>query len=236
VKSLGFESSEKAVLEKLDGYFGDTVRIIGVVKNYHHKSLRDKIEPVLYGALPYAHFEGSNYLSLKVRGRAPSLVIGSAERIWKEAFPGQPLDFSFLDDDFMGQYDADRRFAQVFGLSSLLAIVISCLGLFGLASCAAERRTREIGIRKVFGVTTARTTAMLMGESVRWVLPANLVAWPATWIAMNRWLDRFAYRTTVGLDSLGLAAVSALAIALATVSAKAVKAALANPVDSIRQE
>jgi putative ABC transport system permease protein len=236
VKSLGFESPEKAVLEKLDGYFGDTVQIIGVVKNYHHKSLRDKIEPVLYGALPYAHFGGSNYLSLKIQGRASASVIGSANQIWKEAFPGQPLEFSFLDDDFSSQYDEDRRFAQVFGLSSLLAIVISCLGLFGLASYAAERRTNEIGIRKVFGATTARTAAMLTGEFVRWVLLANLLAWPATWIIMNRWLARFAYRTTVGLDTLGLAAVSALAIALVTVSARAVRAALANPVDSIRQE
>lgn len=99
-KLLGFESPEKAVLEKLEGYFGDTVQVVGVVKNYHHKSLRDKIEPVLYAALPYAHFPGSNYISLRIRGGAPRQAIESASEAWRELFPGQPLEFSFLDEDF----------------------------------------------------------------------------------------------------------------------------------------
>jgi putative ABC transport system permease protein len=233
---LGFESPEAAVLQKIDGYFGDTVQIIGVVRNYHHKSLRDKIEPVVYGALPYAHFEGSNYLALKIGESSFGTLKASVEKTWKELFPGQALEFTSLDEDFDTQYDADRRFGQVFALASLLAIFISCLGLSGLASYAAERRTREIGIRKVFGASIANVAAMLAGEFVRWVFLANIIAWPATWIVMNKWLGRFAYRTAVGWETLGLSGLLALAVALATVSVKVLKSARATPGDSIRQE
>ena len=236
VRLLGFESPEKAVLQNIDGYFGDTVQVIGVVKNYHHKSLHDKIEPVIYGSLPYTHFGGRNYLSLRIRGSSPGPAIEAIGKKWKEIFPGQPLEYSFLDDDFGGQYTGDRLFGRVFGWSSLLALSISCLGLFGLASFSAERRTREIGIRKVFGAGIPGITAMLTGEFILWVALANLIAWPLTWFVMDRWLRRFAYRTTVDLGTLGGAALLALLIAAVTVAAKALRSAAANPVDSIRYE
>jgi len=238
VKTLGFESAEKALLQKvvLGGFGGDVVEVVGVVKNYHHKSLREKIEPVIYMPLPQTYFRRGYFLSLRVEGQSIGPAISSIAEKWKQIFPGQPLEYAFLDDEFNGQYDADKRFGQVFGLSSLLAILIACLGLFGLASFSAERRTREIGIRKVFGASVPEITRMLTGEFLRWVLLANLIAWPVTWVIMSKWLQRFAYRTTAGLWPLGLAALFALIIALATVSYKAVRSAATNPADSIRHE
>jgi len=238
VNTLGFESAEKALLQNivLGGFGGDVVQVVGVVKNYHHLSLRKKIDPVIYLPLPGSYFNRGFLLSLRIEGRSIGPVISSIADKWKEIFPGQPLEYAFLDDEFNSQYDEDKRFGQVFGLSSLLAILIACLGLFGLASFSAERRTREIGIRKVFGASVLEITRMLTGEFLRWVLLANLIAWPVTWMIMSRWLQRFAYRTTIGLWPLGLAAFFALIIALATVSYKAIRSAAANPTDSIRHE
>jgi putative ABC transport system permease protein len=238
VKLLGFASPEEAVNQNiiLGGFGGDVVQVVGVTKNYHHKSLRDKIEPVIFSPLPYSYFLGRSYLSLKIPGSRAREAVAAVTEEWKNLFPGQPLEYSFLDENFSSQYDEDERFGRIFGLSSLLAIFISCLGLFGLASYSAERRTREIGIRKVFGASIPRLTAMLTGEFLWWVILANLIAWPMTWIVMNQWLRGFAYRTTVGLWTLGLSAVLALVIALATVTFQAVKSASANPVDSMRYE
>jgi putative ABC transport system permease protein len=238
VRTLGFESAEKALLQNivLGGFGGDVVQVVGVVKNYHHLSLRNKIDPVIYLPLPGSYFNSGYLLSLRVDGKSMGPAISSIIEKWKDLFPGQPLEYSFLDDEFNNQYDEDERFGEVFGLSSLLAILIACLGLLGLASFSAERRTREIGIRKVFGASVANIAKMLTGEFLRWVLLANLIAWPLTWIIMSRWLQRFAYRTTPGFWPLALAAVCALAIALGTVSFRAVRSAMANPADSIRHE
>ncbi len=238
VSTLGFESAEKALLQNivLGGFGGDVVQIVGVVENYHHLSLRKKIDPVIYLPLPGSYFNRGYFLSLRVDGRSIGPALSTIAQNWKELFPGRPLEYAFLEDEFNSQYDEDERFGRVFGLSSLLAILIACLGLFGLASFSAERRTREIGIRKVFGASVTEIAGMLTGEFLRWVLLANLIAWPLTWIIMNKWLQRFAYRTTLGVWPLGLAAFFSLVIALATVSYKAVRSASANPADSIRRE
>ncbi|MFZ2052570.1 MAG: ABC transporter permease [Candidatus Aminicenantales bacterium] len=238
VNVLGFESAEEALLQKivLGGFGGDVVEVVGVVRNYHHLSLREKIEPVIYLPLPQTYFRRGYFLSLRLERQSIGPAISSIAEKWKEIFPGQPLEYAFLDDEFNGQYDADNRFGQVFSLSSLLAVLIACLGLFGLASFSAERRTRKNGIRKVFGASVPEITRMLTSEFMCWVLLANLIAWPVTWIIMSKWLQRFAYRTTVGFWPLGLAALFAAVIALATVSYKAIRSAAANPADSIRYE
>lgn len=238
VKTLGFSDPEEAVDKNivLGGFGGDIVQVVGITKNYHHKSLRDKIEPVIFSPLPYSYFLGRSYLSLKVHGSKAAAAVEAVKGKWKELFPGQPLDYFFLDDDFSQQYNADQLFGRIFILASLLAIFISCLGLFGLAAFSAEQRTREVGIRKVFGASILEITVMLSAEFLRWVILANFIAWPLTWIIMNRWLQGFAYRTTIGLWTLALAALLALIIALATVAGKAVRSAAANPVDSIRYE
>jgi putative ABC transport system permease protein len=233
MKLLGFESAEKALQEKVVlGGFGDrVVNVIGVVKNYHHKILRDKIEAVIYSSPGRISF-----LSLRIQGGQIGPAVSLIEKKWKDLLPGQPFEYFFLDSAFNDQYKSDKRFGQVFGLAAILAILISCLGLFGLASFTAERRTREIGIRKVFGASVLEVTAMLSREFAKWVLLANLIAWPVTYAVMSKWLQGFAYKTTVGLWTLGISSVLSLIIALLTVCWQAVKAALANPVDSLRYE
>jgi putative ABC transport system permease protein len=233
VKLLGFDTPEEALQEKIVlGGFGDiVVNVIGVVKDYHHKILRDKIEAVIYSPLGRTSF-----LSLRIREGQIGSAVSLVEKKWKELFPGQPLEYFFIDDAFNNQYQSDEKLGQVFGLSALLAILISCLGLFGLAAFSAERRTKEIGIRKVFGASAPEIAAMLSMEFTKGVLLANLIAWPVTYFVMNKWLQAFAYRTTVGLWTLGISSLLSLIIALLTVSYQTLKAALADPVKSLRYE
>jgi len=236
---LGFENADKAVEQYITGIGGETVQIIGVARDYHHKSLRDKIEPMVFmpllGENPIS-FSGNFFLSLKTRGAAIGEVLSAAGKKWRTLFPNQPMDYFFLDEEFNRQYDADQRFARVFGLASLLAIAIACLGLFGLAAFSAERRFREIGIRKVFGASFREITLMLSWEFTRWVLLANLVAWPLAYVAMSGWQQEFAYRAPFGTGVFLLAGSLSLAIALLTVGFQAIRAARANPVDSLRYE
>jgi len=234
-KLLGFKTPEEAVTGKIIA-FGDPLRVVGVAADYNHQSLREKIEPMVYFPLAYSRFSAWSFLSLKIRGTSIGEAIGLIEARWKEFFPGLPFAYFFLDDEVRRQYDADEKFGRIFGAASLLAIVIACLGLSGLASYAAERRTREIGIRKVFGATTAGLTGKLSREFLSWILPANLIGWPATWIVMNGWLARFVYRTRIGVGTLVISAGLVLVIALSTVAVKAARAAGARPIESLRAE
>ena len=151
-------------------------------------------------------------------------------------FPGQPLDYFFLDDDFDRQYDSDQRFSRLFCLASLLAIAIACLGLFGLASFSIERRFREIGIRKVFGASAFQISSMLSWEFSRWVVLANFLAWPLAQAVLNQWQKQFAYRAPFGIDVFLLSGIFSLTVALLTVGLQALRAARLNPVKSLKCE
>ena len=155
---------------------------------------------------------------------------------WKRFVPNRPLDARFIVDNVDGRYGAEVRFSQISGVFSLLAIFISCLGLFGLVSFNVEQRTREIGVRKTLGASVSRILFMLTRESLKWVLAANLIAWPVAYYAMDRWLQGFAYRVDLDLWIFLLGGTLALVIALATVSYQAFRAAVANPVDALRYE
>jgi len=235
---LGFENAEQAV-QQLITVMSSPVQIVGVIQDYHHKSLRDKIEPLIFIPLRGGGFSdnflGDISLSLKIQGPVKT-VLAAVGKKWRILFPGQPLDYFFLDADFNRQYDADRLFARVFGLASILAIAIACLGLFGLAAFSAERRFREIGIRKVFGASFSEITLMLSWEFSRWVLLANLLAWPLAYFAMTQWQQEFAYRAPFGIGVFLLAGALSLTIALLTVGFQAIRAARANPVDSLKYE
>jgi len=141
-----------------------------------------------------------------------------------------------LDVEFNRQYDADLRFGHIFGLASVLSVAIASLGLFGLVSFATARRKREIGVRRVFGASVSGLTIRLASEFLRWVLLANALAWPLTYLVMRQWLEDFAYRTPIGIGVFLLAGVSVLLVAMLTVSVQSVRAARANPVDSLRYE
>jgi putative ABC transport system permease protein len=155
---------------------------------------------------------------------------------WEEFVPERPFEYVFLDDDLDQLYKTEWRTGQLMSAFSILSIIIACLGLFGLVAFSAEQRTKEIGIRKVLGASSARIVFAYSIEFTKWVILANVIAWPVAYYIMSKWLENFAYRTRIALWTLVLAAVLALLIALFTVTFQVVRAALANPVDSLRYE
>jgi putative ABC transport system permease protein len=176
------------------------------------------------------------YLTLKVEAAEARSAIAFAERTWKTLFPERPFESFFLDDDFNRQYEADERVGRIFGVFMLLGLAIACLGLFGLASFTAASRTREIGIRKVLGASTSRIAALLTGQFAIWVLAANLLSWPAAHFFIQRWLRGYTMRTSLGVSTFVLSAAAVLVLALLTTSVQTVRAASANPADSLRHE
>ena len=210
-------------------------RIIGVVKDYHFQSLHEEIQPlVLYNASPY----GGDYYRISMRARPENIqdTIGFLSSTWKEFDSQYPLEFVFLDDQYDALYRAEERLGKLFGYFTALAILIGCLGLFGLSAYSAEQRTKEIGIRKVLGATTSNVTMLLVREFTKWVLVAVLIAWPVGYFIMNTWLQNFAYRIGLSMDTFILSALLAFVIAILTVAYQAVKAAVANPIESLKYE
>jgi putative ABC transport system permease protein len=210
--------------------------VIGVIKDYHYESLHQEIRPqalFLSGGY-YSNVE--RYISVRLNTENISGTIKHIESKWKEFAPQMPFEYSFLDQDYDNLYMNERQTRKLFSIFSFLAIFIACLGLFGLASFIADQKTKEIGIRKVLGASVTRIVKNLNKSFLKWVLIANLIAWPIAWFAMNRWLENFAYRIGLSWWMFVLAAVLAVFIALLTVSFQTVKAALKNPIDSIRYE
>jgi putative ABC transport system permease protein len=205
--------------------------VIGVVDDFNFNSLRQVVTPlVLYMQ------EDRGSLAIRVKGDNIPRLLKQIEDKWKRIAPGQPFEYTFMDDDFNEQYNAEQRTGGISLAFSLLAICIACLGLFGLAAYAAEQRTKEIGIRKVLGATVTGIVGLLSRDFLVLVLVAALIAFPFSWWAMHRWLQDFAYRIDISWQVFGLAAVLAVGIALATISWQALKAAWTNPVTSLRSE
>jgi len=207
-------------------------QIIGVVKNYNFRSLRQGIDPLILLFEPQA----SRVLFAKLKSDNISQTIGYIEKIREKFAPGYPSNYHFLDEALDDLYRSEERVGTIFRYFSVLAIFISCLGLFGLASFMAEQRTKEIGIRKVLGATVSNIIFLLSKEFAKWILVANIIVWPIAYYAANKWLQGFAYRTTIGLWIFILAAAMVLFIALLTVSYQSFKAATANPIDSLKYE
>ncbi len=206
--------------------------VVGVVEDYHQKNLKNAISPLLFSLT--AGWEGM--ISVKIAAGSTPNTVRRVEALWKQTFPASPFDYEFLDDFFQRTYEADQRVGRVFGLFAGLAVLISCLGLFGLAAFTAERRTKEIGVRKVLGASVASLVALLSGDLLRLVGVALALASPVAWYAMHRWLQDFAYRVAVPWWAFGVAGLLAAGIALLTVSFQSVKAALMDPVKSLRSE
>ena len=205
--------------------------VIGVVKNFHFESLHKKIQPLVILHQPFYQ-----YLSIRVRSENIAATVQAVEKLWREFIPQQPFEFSFLDQDFDAQYRAEQRTGKIFGIFAALAIFIACLGQFGLASYTIQKRTKEIGVRKVLGASIASIVGLLSKEFVKLVVIAMLIASPLAYIIMNRWLQDFAYRIDIGMLTFVLAGSVALVIALLTVSFQSIRAALANPADALRYE
>lgn len=203
--------------------------IIGVLKDFHFRSLQENIKPLTMRLEPHQ----CNMISVKILPGDLSRTIAAIERQWKTMIPSRPFDYFFLDEFFDRQYRTEERFGKLFFNFALLAIIISCLGLLGLASYSAIQRTREIGIRKVMGASVRDIVHLLSKDFLRLVFVSFIIATPVAWYFMHKWLEAFAYRISIAWWVFAVSGIIALLIAIATISYQAVKAALANPVKSI---
>jgi putative ABC transport system permease protein len=227
------ESAARALgLDSPVGKRLDDKEIIGVVRDFHAHSLHSPIGPMAMAYDPAKFF----YLFIKIRPGDPAAVLASLARTWKRAAPDYPFDFAFLDQRIDSLYRADRKLAGVVNVFTLLALLIANLGLLGMASYLTSRRMKEIGVRKVLGATMPQVMAMLSREYVKWVALAALIACPAAHFLLTQWLRTFAYRVRIGIGVFALSSMLALLLALATVSYHSIRAARANPVDSLRYE
>lgn len=231
------EKPEDAI-GKTVNYQGNTKHIVGVVSDYHHRSLRHAYEPMIFRN--YRKYAGDFlYYSLQLNSDDQSdagLLVGKIQQSWNRFFPDSPFNFFFLDDHFNEQYMADQRLGNIVAIFSSLAILIACLGLFGLASYMVTIRTKEIGIRKVLGASTAGLVRLLSKDFLLLVLLAMVIASPLAWWLMDGWLENFAYRIHIQWWVFALTGVIALSIAFFTVSLQSVKAALANPIEALKNE
>ena len=206
--------------------------VIGVIKDFHFRSLHQSIEPLIL-------LVRDNYLMnmfIKINSDNIPKSLASIKNKWEEFFPARPFEYFFLDDDINKMYASEMRMSQLFRSTALLAIFIACLGLFGLISYTTEQRTREIGVRKILGASVPCIVRLLSREFLRLVIVANILTWPLAYYVMNRWLQNFAYRINIGFTSFILTGVLAFTIAIITVSFQSIRAALANPVESLRYE
>ncbi len=217
--------------KNLSTWFGRKGKIIGVIHNFNTQSLRDEMAPVVFIPTPAA-----NYLCLRISSPDIPRAIKSIENKIKEIVPDDPFEFRFLDEVIDSQYKTEQMISKLAMFIAVIAIFISCLGLFGLASFSCEQRTKEIGIRKVLGASITNVMVMLTKDFTKWVLLANIIAWPIAWYVVNKWLQNFAYRIDMTIWPFILAGFSALAIAIGTISWQAIKAATANPVESLHYE
>jgi len=236
VKKLGWNSAVGKTFEIKQLAAGQSVkgRVVGVVKDFHFRSLRHEVDPLVMVIAPVNYYVDN--FAVRISGSHVQQTLAFLEQKWREFAPRRAFDYFFLDEDFDKLYRHDQRIGEMLGDFCLLAIFIACLGLFGLASFTAEQRRKEIGIRKVLGARLGTVVVLLTKNLVKLVLLANLLAWPVAWYAMNRWLQNFAYRIEISWWVFALAGGLALVIAMLTVGTQAIRAALANPVESLRYE
>jgi putative ABC transport system permease protein len=212
-------------------------KVIGVMKDFNFMTLHTPITPfALFHHASKSYGTSGSYVVVRVAVADLENSLKLLESEWKTFAPTMPFEYKFLEEGFEERYLAEQRLGKIFLIFSILTIFIACIGLLGLAAFATEQRTKEIGIRKVLGASTPNLVALLSKDFSKWVLLANLIAWPVAYFAMNKWLQDFAYRIDIGWWVFALAGGLALLIALLTVSSQAIKAALANPVEALRYE
>ena len=236
VRQLGLEKPVGTILRHDDlggsSFPVKDVEVIGVVRDFHYQTLQVEIQPMMFGWNdPWLWM-----ISVKIAAERVPETLAHIEKTWKEFSPGFPFSFHFIDELVESQYKNEERLAKTIGYFAALGIFIACLGLFGLASFLAEQRTKEIGVRKVLGASVLGIIVLQSKEFSKWVVAGNVVAWPLAYYAMNKWLADFAYRTDIGVRPFLTAAVLALSIAWLTVGYQSIKAATANPIDSLRYE
>ncbi len=229
-------TADQAIGEVLDGYYENgrpNPVVIGVVRDFHFRSFREEVYPQLFHH--FADYDPYQYL-VRIAPGDPALALRAIRDAWDEAAPDEPFTYSFLDEDIALFYQSEARWGRIVGWAGGISVFLACLGLFGLAALAAANRTKEIGIRKVLGASLTHVVGLLSRDFLRLVGLALVFAAPAVWYLMSQWLDGFAYRVDIMWWHLALPGVAAAIVAFATVSAHALRAGLADPVDSLRYE
>jgi putative ABC transport system permease protein len=241
VKEWGFGTPEKAIGQPIswnEWEPKDTLntvkkgKVIGVVEDFHYKSLHEKVTASVIQIYPQVVFK----VAAKLKTADIKNTIAYLTSVWNKFSPGYPLDYKFMDDTYGAMYKAEEKLSDLLWAFTIMAIIVGCMGLFGLAAFSAEQRTKELGIRKVLGANAFNIVGLLSKNFLLLVIIASVIAFPIAWWAMNSWLKDFPYRVTISWWVFGFAIIAALAIALLTVSFQAIKAALANPVKSLRTE
>jgi len=230
--AFGWQNPEDAIGQEVEfiGFGNARLQIVGVTKDFHTKSVHEVIGPVVMSHFANFHF----FAFVRLQMDDLQQTIASLEESWTSILPGYLFDYSFLDDDFNQLYRSDFVLQQLLQYFALLTIFIACLGLFGLASFAAERRSKEIGIRKAMGASVPGVAYLLTRDLVRLVIPAFIIAAPLAYFAMRSWLNGFAYSVGMSISTFAIALIASLVIAAATVGFQATRAALENPVKALR--
>lgn len=224
---------EEAVGKRLEGpYSEEPAQVVGVIKNFNYMSLRREVEPMVFLLDP----EYIRAISVRIMPGNFERTISFIQDRWQNTFQGEQFEFSFLDNRVNQLYTRERKMQKIFIIFASLSILVACLGLLGLVSFTSEIRTKEIGIRKVLGASTRSVIVLLSKEFIKWIILANIVAWPFAWFMMNKWLQNFAYRVSIGWLVFVLAAFVTMLIAIFTFIFQTVKTACADPVDSLRYE
>ena len=229
VARIGWTPME-AVGKELVWGRGATGKIVGVIKNFNFRSVRTEIEPLVLTLSP----DYITSISVRILPDDLEKTLDFIKQKWTDTFPGELFEQTFLDDRINQLYESEMKMQKIFIVFSILSIFIACMGLFGLAAFTAESRTKEIGIRKVLGASTVSAIMLLSKEFIKWIILANIVAWPLAWFIMNRWLQNFAFKANIGWIVYLFAFAITTIIAFSTFSFQAIKAARANPVDSIK--
>jgi len=222
---------KKISLPDYPGRKGVDFTVIGVVKDFHINPLHVAIEPLVMGFT-----ESVEYMAVKISGPESEAAITDINSIWRHEFPEKPLDYAFLDKEFEKNYQADRQLGSIFLFFTLIAIFIACLGLYGLGAFSTALRTKEIGIRKVLGASTAKIATILSQDFVKLIVVSMVIAWPVSFIAMDQWLNRFAYRIDIPFWIFAASGLITLFVSLITIQYHTIKTANANPADAIRSE
>ncbi|MCJ7681623.1 MAG: ABC transporter permease, partial [Candidatus Aminicenantes bacterium] len=229
-QSLAREIGWKEPLGKsIDLLQGESM-IVGVVEDFHFDTFHSDIGPMVL------IYESGNNIAVRMKAGDVQKTMAMIERVFKRNINSQPFDYFFLSDAYNELYRKEHRTGKIFGTFSLLAVFIACLGLFGLASFSVERRTKEIGIRKILGASESRLVGLLTKNFIGLIVIANLFAWPVAFLAMHGWIRNFTYRITINIWEFLLAAAAALLIAFLTIGSQTVRAALRNPADTLRCE
>jgi putative ABC transport system permease protein len=230
VRTFGWQKPENAIGKRF-GKGDGTKYVIGVIKDFNFESLHKPVEALMIG-----YTRGGSRLSLKIDARHSEEAIYHIKKIWKTSFNDIPLDFSFVDERIEQQYGNEQKMQGIFYGFASLSLLIACLGLFGLSMFVVQRKVKEIGIRKVLGANVAGIVGLLSKDFIKLVLIAAFIASPLAWYTMHQWLQAFAFRINIGWSAFVIAATTAMFIALFTISFQAIKAAIANPVKSLRTE